>query len=138
MTTRYRPGVLSRVLGWADRLPGHGWWIYPLLYVLLIAWSHAVVWATGHVHRCVAMGRVLTRRTAHNQRSTRVSSDTDSFHRHPWRSAYGPQSAYASASSLFVSLSIREPSAAIAKSRCEPLVLTVARIHLPSGDQAGP
>jgi hypothetical protein len=40
---------LSRVLGWADRLPGHGWWIYPLLYVLLIAWSHAVVWATGQV-----------------------------------------------------------------------------------------
>ena len=49
MTTQYRPGVLSRVLGWADRLPGHGWWIYPLLYVLLIAWSHAVVWATGQV-----------------------------------------------------------------------------------------
>lgn len=49
MITQYRPGVLSRVLDWADRLPGHGWWVYPLLYVLLIAWSHAVVWATGQV-----------------------------------------------------------------------------------------
>ena len=41
--------MLSRVLGWADRLPGHGWWLYPLLYVLLIAWSHVIVWATGQV-----------------------------------------------------------------------------------------
>ena len=49
MTTQYRPGVLSRVLGWTDRLPGHGWWLYPLLYLLLVAWSHAVVWATGQV-----------------------------------------------------------------------------------------
>ena len=49
MTMGDRPGLLSRVLGWADHLPGHGWWIYPLLYVLLIAWSHAVVWATGQV-----------------------------------------------------------------------------------------
>jgi hypothetical protein len=47
VTTQSRPGVLSRVLGWADRLPGHGWWIYPLLYALSLAWSHAVVWATG-------------------------------------------------------------------------------------------
>jgi len=49
MTTRDRPGVLSRVLGWADRLPGHGWWVYPLLFVLSLAWSHVVVWATGQV-----------------------------------------------------------------------------------------
>ena len=49
VTTQSRPGLLSRVLGWADRLPGHGWWLYPLLYAGLIAWSHAVVWATGQV-----------------------------------------------------------------------------------------
>ena len=49
MTTPHRPGVLSRVVGWADRRPGHGWWVYPLLYLVSLAWSHAVVWATGQV-----------------------------------------------------------------------------------------
>jgi hypothetical protein len=49
MTTRYRPGVLSRVLAWVDALPGHGWWVYPLLFAVLFAWSHGVLWASGHV-----------------------------------------------------------------------------------------
>ena len=44
-----RPGAVSRVLAWVDRLPGHGWWVFPALVVLLFAWAHAVVWATGRV-----------------------------------------------------------------------------------------
>lgn len=42
-------GVLSRFLGLVDSLPGHGWWFYPLLYGLLFAWSHGIVWATGQL-----------------------------------------------------------------------------------------
>ena len=49
MTTRYRPGVLSRFLDRVDRLPYHGWWLFPLLYVLLFVWSHGIVWAFGVV-----------------------------------------------------------------------------------------
>ena len=30
MTTPYRPGVLSRFLDRVDRLPFHGWWVFPL------------------------------------------------------------------------------------------------------------
>jgi hypothetical protein len=41
-----RPGVLSRFTAWVDHLPGRGWWVYPLLYALLFAWSHGVLWAT--------------------------------------------------------------------------------------------
>jgi hypothetical protein len=49
MTTRYRPGVLSRSLSWIDALPGHGWWVYPLLFVALFAWAHVVLWSTGQI-----------------------------------------------------------------------------------------
>ena len=49
MTTDYRPGVLSRSLAWIDALPGHGWWIYPLLFVGLFGWAHGVLWSTGEV-----------------------------------------------------------------------------------------
>ena len=41
-----RPGTLSRFYLWADRLPGHGWWLYPALAVLELAWSHTILWAT--------------------------------------------------------------------------------------------
>jgi len=30
-------------------LPGHGWWVFPALGVLLFAYAHAIVWATGRV-----------------------------------------------------------------------------------------
>jgi hypothetical protein len=30
-------------------LPGHGWWVFPALALLLFAWAHAIVWATGRV-----------------------------------------------------------------------------------------
>jgi hypothetical protein len=49
MTTDYRPGVLSRSLARIDALPGHGWWVYPLLFVALFAWAHVVLWSTGQV-----------------------------------------------------------------------------------------
>jgi hypothetical protein len=49
MTTGDRPGVLSRSLAWIDALPGHGWWIYPLLFVGLFGWAHGVLWSTGEV-----------------------------------------------------------------------------------------
>jgi hypothetical protein len=41
--------VLSRFVAWVDALPGHGWWVFPLLAVVLFAWSHGVLWATGQV-----------------------------------------------------------------------------------------
>ena len=47
MTTSYRPGAVSRFLAWIDTLPGHGWWIFPALGVLLFAWAHGILWATG-------------------------------------------------------------------------------------------
>lgn len=60
MITRHRPGVLSRFLGWVDSLPWHGWWLYPLLYGALFAWSHGIVWATrllpfGSIHPLLAV-----------------------------------------------------------------------------------
>jgi hypothetical protein len=30
-------------------LPGHGWWVFPALGVLLFGYAHAIVWATGRV-----------------------------------------------------------------------------------------
>lgn len=61
MTARYRPGVLSRVVAWADSLPGHGWWIYPLFLGLLFLWSHGILWLTrqaplGSIHPLLAVG----------------------------------------------------------------------------------
>ena len=44
-----RPGAVSRFLAWTDNLPGHGWWVFPALGVLLFAYAHAIVWATGRV-----------------------------------------------------------------------------------------
>ncbi len=44
-----RPGAVSRFLVWTDSLPGHGWWVFPALGVLLFAYAHAIVWATGRV-----------------------------------------------------------------------------------------
>lgn len=30
-------------------MPGHGWWVFPALGVLLFSYAHAIVWATGRV-----------------------------------------------------------------------------------------
>jgi hypothetical protein len=45
----YRPGAVSGFLTWVDRLPWHGWWLPPALVVVLLAWSQAVLWATGQL-----------------------------------------------------------------------------------------
>jgi hypothetical protein len=45
----FRPGGLTRLLAWIDGLPFHGWWFFPLAYVVLFAYSHAIVWAAGIV-----------------------------------------------------------------------------------------
>ena len=44
-----RRGAVSRFLAWTDGLPGHGWWVFPALAVLLFAWAHAILWATGRL-----------------------------------------------------------------------------------------
>src|SRR5258705_9128621 len=44
-----RPGAVSRFLLWTDGLPGHGWWVFPALAVLLFGWAQAILWATGRV-----------------------------------------------------------------------------------------
>src|SRR6476661_7264331 len=46
---RSRPGAVSRFLAWTDGLPGHGWWVFPALAVLMFGYAHAIVWATGRV-----------------------------------------------------------------------------------------
>jgi hypothetical protein len=49
MAANSRPGAVSRFLHWTDGLPGHGWWVFPTLAVLLFGYAHAIVWATGRV-----------------------------------------------------------------------------------------
>ena len=49
MTARYRPGGVSRLLAWVDALPLHGWWVFPGLAALLLAWSHGIIWGTGRL-----------------------------------------------------------------------------------------
>jgi hypothetical protein len=49
MVASSRPGAVSRFLNWTDGLPGHGWWVFPALAVLLFAYAHAIVWVTGRV-----------------------------------------------------------------------------------------
>ena len=49
MTASYRPGSVSRLLAWVDTLPGHGWWVFPALVVLLLVWAHGILWATGRL-----------------------------------------------------------------------------------------
>jgi hypothetical protein len=43
----YAPSVLDRLVYRIDRLPGHGWWLYPLLLVAFLGWIHAWIWAWG-------------------------------------------------------------------------------------------
>jgi len=61
MSTRARPGVLSRFLGWVSGLPAGGWWFYPLLYGLVFVLPHVALWATGQlpvgsIHPLLAVG----------------------------------------------------------------------------------
>jgi hypothetical protein len=43
----YAPSVIDRLIYRIDRLPGHGWWFYPALIGVFIAWIHGWLWATG-------------------------------------------------------------------------------------------
>lgn len=43
----YPPSLLDRLIRRIDGLPGHGWWLYPLLLVVFLAWIHAWIWAWG-------------------------------------------------------------------------------------------
>jgi len=43
----YRPSALDRLIHRIDGLPGHGWWVYPALLGVFLAWIHALVWAWG-------------------------------------------------------------------------------------------
>lgn len=49
MSDLNRPGVLSRFIARVDRLPFHGWWVFPLLWLVLFGWSHAVLWGTSQL-----------------------------------------------------------------------------------------
>ena len=39
--------AFDRLMAGIDALPGHGWWLYPLLVVAQIAWQHLWVWGLG-------------------------------------------------------------------------------------------
>lgn len=45
----YRPAGFSRLLTWVSRLPLHGWWVYPGLVLIQIAWSHGILWGAGRI-----------------------------------------------------------------------------------------
>jgi hypothetical protein len=49
MAASSRRGAVSRFLAWTDRLPGHGWWVFPALAVVLFGYAHVIVWVTGRV-----------------------------------------------------------------------------------------
>ena len=43
----YEPSVLDRLILRIDRLPGHGWWVYPLAIIAFLAWIHLWLWFRG-------------------------------------------------------------------------------------------
>jgi len=45
----YPPAGFSRFLAWVDRLPLHGWWVFPVLVFVQLVWSQGVLWAAGHL-----------------------------------------------------------------------------------------
>jgi hypothetical protein len=47
MVAPYAPSALNRLYTAIDRLPAGGWWVYPLLYVALVVYHEASLWATG-------------------------------------------------------------------------------------------
>lgn len=46
---RYAPSALNRLFSAVERLPGGGWWIYPLSFLALIVYHHAALWIIGSV-----------------------------------------------------------------------------------------
>jgi hypothetical protein len=45
----YAPSALNRLFWAVERLPGGGWWVYPLLFLALVVYHHAALWITGSV-----------------------------------------------------------------------------------------
>lgn len=45
----YRPGPIGRLIAWIGHLPHGGWWLIAGLLVAQLAWSHAVLWASGRL-----------------------------------------------------------------------------------------
>lgn len=45
----YGPSVLNRLFTAVEQLPGGGWWVYPLLFLGLVAYHHATLWIIGSV-----------------------------------------------------------------------------------------
>lgn len=46
-TIPYAPSALTRFYASVERLPGNGWWIYPLSFVALAAYTTVVLWIMG-------------------------------------------------------------------------------------------
>lgn len=46
-TRPYAPSALDRLIARIDRLPAHGWWVYPLLILAAVLWIHAWLWSWG-------------------------------------------------------------------------------------------
>lgn len=44
-----RPGGIAAFYAWVDRLPVHGWWLYPAMAVALLAWASVILWVTGRL-----------------------------------------------------------------------------------------
>ena len=49
MVASYRPSAASRFVAWVDVLPLRGLWVFPGLALLLFAWGHAILWASGRL-----------------------------------------------------------------------------------------
>lgn len=45
----FQRSALNRFHDAVDRLPGGGWWIYPLLYLAELAYLHAYLWLSGQL-----------------------------------------------------------------------------------------
>ena len=48
-TARYAPSALNRLFWAVERLPGGGWWVYPLMFLALVVYHHATLWVIGSV-----------------------------------------------------------------------------------------
>ncbi len=46
-TAPYPPSALNRLFAAIERLPGGGWWVYPLMFVALVLYYEASLWITG-------------------------------------------------------------------------------------------
>jgi hypothetical protein len=43
----YAPSALNRLIAAIERLPAQGWWVYPLLLVVLVLYHHVSLWLVG-------------------------------------------------------------------------------------------